>query len=644
MAISQYAFYKYSAARVLLERGTLTYDSDTAKYTFVDEEPTINQGEVNLTQIIVVSPLGTYGAAYYPFVTIVTPHNWVSGLLAAESESIDVIESGVETTYQAAKLDLGLIGQTRYGGLHAFVLGYIGDGDYTPLNGTSYTVQDGVNDYDNIEADVYTAIYAAIDATYAASVAALELSKLNVSAIVGTSAETPDKDTAVNSAAKTAELAVLKEDAANKAIAFSVTPANVKFPTEKLVKDNLNLKEDLTNKKTVLSTSDEFYPTVKAVKTANDLKADQATTYTKIEVDNLVASVYKFKGSVATYTDLEAKEATAVIGDVWNVTDTGINYAWTGAVWDDIGGIEALATATENGLMSKEDFSKLLALPTNTALNLLLDDKVDKDYSAYTEHTDLLDDDEMIIRSADTTKKVKVSTIRTYAPIIEYGVRRVYAPTLQSSPTLERVTKVNGELFVGSATNLTFNVGIDDAVVSNSFDDIDIYKYDEVEVNGNTFIRYRNRFTKHEYVVDGATTYEYYWQCGKKLDGYSTVVFDRNSLGEIDYAYIGKYMASDVAGVAKSKPDLYPKVSITRGNARISARKNDGDGTNTDSKYGLVDLPENYELMFVPNLIITATMNSQSILRGVVDLTFSGTAVADSTVDKTVIISNAEAT
>jgi len=201
-------------------------------------------------------------------------------------------------------------------------------------------------------------------------------------------------------------------------------------------------------------------------------------------------------------------------------------------------------------------------------------------------------------------------------------VRRVYSPTLQSSPTLERVTKVNGVLFVGSATNLTFNVGIDDAVVTNSFDDIDIYKYDEVEVNGNTFIRYRKRFTKHEYVVDDTTTYEYYWQCGTKLDGYSTVVFDRTGAGEIDYAYIGKYMASDVAGVAKSKPDLYPKVSITRGNARISARKNDGDGTNTDSKYGLVDLPENYELMFVPNLIITATMDSQSILRGVVDMTF----------------------
>ena len=39
----------------------------------------------------------------------------------------------------------------------------------------------------------------------------------------------------------------LKEDVANKTTAFSATPANIKYPTEKLVKDNLDLKGNITD-------------------------------------------------------------------------------------------------------------------------------------------------------------------------------------------------------------------------------------------------------------------------------------------------------------------------------------------------------------------------------------------------------------
>ena len=88
-------------------------------------------------------------------------------------------------------------------------------------------------------------------------------------------------------------------------------------------------------------------------------------TYTKTQIDNLVSAVYKFKGSVANFASLPSTGQTT--GDVWNVTDTGINYAWAGSVWDDIGGVEALATASNDGLMSSSDFAKLLAITgTNT--------------------------------------------------------------------------------------------------------------------------------------------------------------------------------------------------------------------------------------------------------------------------------------
>ena len=54
---------------------------------------------------------------------------------------------------------------------------------------------------------------------------------------------------------------------------------------------------------------------------------------------NLLAQVYKFKGSVATVDYLPTGAAQ---GDVYNVTATDANYAWTGSAWDNIGGIAAV--------------------------------------------------------------------------------------------------------------------------------------------------------------------------------------------------------------------------------------------------------------------------------------------------------------
>lgn len=74
-------------------------------------------------------------------------------------------------------------------------------------------------------------------------------------------------------------------------------------------------------------------------------KAEAAATYaTQTEVTELsraleeveakVSSVYRFRGSVATYNDLPTEGN--VQGDVWNVEDTGANYAWDGTKWDKL--------------------------------------------------------------------------------------------------------------------------------------------------------------------------------------------------------------------------------------------------------------------------------------------------------------------
>ena len=52
-------------------------------------------------------------------------------------------------------------------------------------------------------------------------------------------------------------------------------------------------------------------------------------------IDTAVASVYKYKGSVATLSDLPTSGNTA--GDVYDVQATGVNYAWNGSAWDALG-------------------------------------------------------------------------------------------------------------------------------------------------------------------------------------------------------------------------------------------------------------------------------------------------------------------
>lgn len=95
---------------------------------------------------------------------------------------------------------------------------------------------------------------------------------------------------------------------------------------------------------------------------------DLATNYyNKSQVDSKFTSVYIFKGSVDSIEDLPTEGN--IIGDVWNVRRSDTNYAWTSEGWDALGGTAELASATANGLMSKEDFSKLLNIETGAQVN-----------------------------------------------------------------------------------------------------------------------------------------------------------------------------------------------------------------------------------------------------------------------------------
>ena len=58
----------------------------------------------------------------------------------------------------------------------------------------------------------------------------------------------------------------------------------------------------------------------------------QASSY---DLKTDISIAYKYKGSKPTFSALPADGNS--VGDVWNVEDTGMNYAWDGSAWDALG-------------------------------------------------------------------------------------------------------------------------------------------------------------------------------------------------------------------------------------------------------------------------------------------------------------------
>ena len=83
--------------------------------------------------------------------------------------------------------------------------------------------------------------------------------------------------------------------------------------------------------------------------------AGEATTsyYTKSELDGKLSGAMHFKGTVATVAALPSSGQE--VGDMYNVTATGANYAWDGSAWDklseniDLSGLQPNLTSANAG-------------------------------------------------------------------------------------------------------------------------------------------------------------------------------------------------------------------------------------------------------------------------------------------------------
>lgn len=88
-----------------------------------------------------------------------------------------------------------------------------------------------------------------------------------------------------------------------------------------------------------------------AIKAASAAALSSAKTYT----DNAVVSVYKYIGSVADEDALNALDTTSmVVGSVYNIEAAssygvaGMNVAWNGTAWDNLGGSFSISTLTDD--------------------------------------------------------------------------------------------------------------------------------------------------------------------------------------------------------------------------------------------------------------------------------------------------------
>lgn len=113
------------------------------------------------------------------------------------------------------------------------------------------------------------------------------------------------------------------------------------------------VKASLAKADTALQSYTETDPTVpawakestKPSYTATEVGAIPLATADSFAKKSDITGVYIYKGSVANFAALPTENLTN--GDVYNVEDTDMNYAWTGTTWDPLGNLFQLDPLTE---------------------------------------------------------------------------------------------------------------------------------------------------------------------------------------------------------------------------------------------------------------------------------------------------------
>lgn len=160
---------------------------------------------------------------------------------------------------------------------------------------------------------------------------------------------------------------------------------------------------------------------------------------TKAYVDNAVASVYKYKGSVANVGALPSSKQ--VVGDVYNVEDTGDNYAWDGKQWDKLAGVVDLSNyATKAEVNVKADDNEVVKLTGNQTI----DGIKTFDQSIIVHANPLVRSENLSVGIADTPEDRTTTVQRILAQAVDKDGQRLLSLETTFSNTRRRSISING--------------------------------------------------------------------------------------------------------------------------------------------------------------------------------------------------------
>lgn len=142
--------------------------------------------------------------------------------------------------------------------------------------------------------------------------------------------------------------------------------ANAVSATKLETARNINLTGDVTGAATFDGTADADIAVtlVNAGTTGRQLlKAETAGDANGVLG---LLSVLDYKGTVDTEASLPED---AALGDVYNVTDTGMNYAWNGTQWDALGAVTTLTTLGLTATADELNYTDGVTAPIQTQLD-----------------------------------------------------------------------------------------------------------------------------------------------------------------------------------------------------------------------------------------------------------------------------------
>lgn len=85
-------------------------------------------------------------------------------------------------------------------------------------------------------------------------------------------------------------------------------------------------------------------------------------------IEEKLSAVFHYKGTVATYEELPTDNVE--IGDVWNISADGSNYAWNGTEWDNLAGVIDLSNYYTKAEVDEKDLAimqRIWSNPSNPA-------------------------------------------------------------------------------------------------------------------------------------------------------------------------------------------------------------------------------------------------------------------------------------